>query len=136
MGSPKGHEAVKAVRQQRALDMRMLGFSYRAIAKVCKVTEGTSYSDVQSAIASLDAIKKDKAERLRELELIRLDHMTQRLAADVNRGDTKAITTEVRIMDRRAKLLGLDEPTRAEVSGPIKFTLDIGTLGENEEDND
>ena len=135
MGSPKGHEAVKAVRQQRALDMRMLGFSYRAIAKDCGVTEGTSYSDVQSAIASLDVIKKDKAERIRELELIRLDHMTQRLAADVNRGDTKAITTEVRIMERRAKLCGLDEPTKAELSGPIKFTLDIGTLGENEDES-
>tara|TARA_R110000824_G_scaffold392619_1_gene591138 strand:+ start:74 stop:481 length:408 start_codon:yes stop_codon:yes gene_type:complete len=134
MGSPKGHKAAKAVRQQRALDMRMLGFSYRAIAKDCGVTEGTSYRDVQSAIASLDVIKKDKAERLRDMELMRLDHMTQRLAADVQRGDTKAITTEVRIMDRRAKLLGLDEPTKAEMSGPVKFTLDIGTLGENQDE--
>ena len=39
-------------------------------------------------------------------------------------------------MERRAKLCGLDEPTNAEVVGPIKFTLDIGTLGENEDDND
>ena len=60
--------------------------------------------------------------------------MTQRLAADVQRGDTKAITTEVRIMDRRAKLLGLDEPTKSEMSGPVKFTLDIGTLGENQDE--
>ena len=116
--------------------MRMLGYSYRAIAKDCAVNEATSYKDVQSALSSLDKVKKDTAEKMREMELVRLDHMTQRLAADVNKGDTKAILAEVRIMERRARLCGLDEPTKAEVVGPIKFTLDIGTLGEKEDDND
>ena len=135
-GKAKGHEVVIALRQQRAMDMRMLGFSYRAIAKDCGVNEATSYKDVQSALSSLDKVKKDTAEKMREMELVRLDHMTQRLAGDVNKGDTKAILAEVRIMERRAKLCGLDEPTKAEMVGPIKFTLDIGTLGENEDYND
>ena len=94
-GKAKGHEVVIALRQQRAMDMRMLGYSYRAIAKDCGVNEATSYKDVQSALSSLDKVKKDTAEKMRDMELVRLDHMTQRLAADVNRGDTKAILAEV-----------------------------------------
>ena len=65
--------------------MRMLGFSYRSIAKDCGVNEATSYYDVQNALSSLDKVKKDTAEKMREMELVRLDHMTQRLAADVKR---------------------------------------------------
>ena len=135
-GKAKGHEVVIALRQQRAMDMRMLGYSYRAIAKDCGVNEATSYNDVQSSLSSLDKVKKESAERMREMELVRLDHMTQRLASDVNKGDTKAILAEVRIMERRARLCGLDEPTKAEVVGPMKFTLDIGTLGEHGDDDE
>jgi transposase len=133
-GSPKGHEVKKAIRQQRALDMRMMGYSYRAIAKDTGVSEGTAYNDVQSSLASLDQVKKGQAERLRELELVKLDHAETRLAKHINNGDVKAILAMVRISERRAKLTGLDAPTKAEISGPMKFTLDIGTLGENEDE--
>ena len=132
----KGQDAGKAVRQQRALDMRMLGYSYRAIAKDTGVTEGTSYSDVQSALSSLDEVKKVKAERLRELELLKMDHAETRLAQQINNGDIKAILAMVRISERRAKLAGLDAPIKSEMLGPMKFTLDIGTLGEDEDNND
>jgi len=44
-----------------------------------------------------------------------------------------AIVVAVKIMERRAKLLGLDALPKTEVSAPIKFTLDLGTLGEHTE---
>jgi len=36
----------------------------------------------------------------------------------------------VKIMERRCKLLGLDALPKTDVSAPIKFTLDLGTLDE------
>jgi hypothetical protein len=37
----------------------------------------------------------------------------------------------VKVLERRAKLLGLDALPKADVSTPIQFTLDLGTLGEH-----
>jgi hypothetical protein len=41
----------------------------------------------------------------------------------------------VKVMERRTKLLRLDALSKTEVSGPINFTLDIGTPGEHTEDD-
>ena len=129
----KGQHAKKALRQNAALELRMLGLSYRAIATDCGVNESTAYSDVQNAIGLLDNIRREKAEQYRTLELLRLDAMTLSLNAKIDSGDTKAIVVAVKIMERRAKLLGLDALPKTDVSAPITFTLDLGTLGEHAE---
>ena len=49
------------------------------------------------------------------MELARLDAMLSALDDKIEAGDTKAIGTALRIMDRRAKYLGLD--------GPIKIDM-------------
>ena len=134
--NPKGQHAKKALRQNAALDLRLLGHSYRAIAAECGVNESTAYHDVQNALGLLDAIRRDKAEQYRALELLRLDALTLCLKAKIDSGDTRAILVAVKIMERRAKLLGLDNPQAAEVAAPFRFTLDIGTLGEHGEDSE
>jgi hypothetical protein len=131
--NPKGQHATKALRQNAALELRTLGYSYRAIATKCGVNESTSYGDVQNAIGLLDNIRREKAEQYRTLELLRLDAMTLSLTEKIDSGDTKAIVVAVKIMERRAKLLGLDALPKTEASAPIKFTLDLGTLGEHTE---
>ncbi|MDA1088655.1 MAG: sigma factor-like helix-turn-helix DNA-binding protein [Verrucomicrobia bacterium] len=136
MSNPKGQHAKKAVRQATALELRIQGLSYRAIATECGVNMSTAYSDVQHALGLLDDVRREKAEQYRALELLRLDAMTLSLSAKIDLGDTKAILVAVKIMERRAKLLGLDNPQAAEASGPFKFTLDIGTLGESSEDSE
>jgi hypothetical protein len=55
---------------------------------------------------------------VRELELTRLDAMLLPLWRRVQAGEEKAIDRALRIMERRARLLGLDAPTRGELSGP------------------
>ena len=90
---------------------------------------------MQNAIGLLDNIRREKAEQYRTLELLRLDAMTLSLKAKIDSGDTKAIVVAVKIMERRCKLLGLDALPKTEVSAPIKFTLDLGTLGEHTEDD-
>ena len=127
--NPKGQHAKKALRQNAALDLRLLGHSYRAIAAECGVNESTAYHDVQNALGLLDAIRRDKAEQYRALELLRLDALTLSLSAKIDLGDTRAILAAVKIMERRAKLLGFDALPTAEVVAPMTFTLDLGPLG-------
>jgi hypothetical protein len=73
----------------------------------------------------LDAIGKEKAERLCELEIRRLDALTMALAPGIQSGDVRAILAAVRVMERRAKLLGLDGPQRfaGPDGGPVAITV-------------
>ena len=135
MSNPKGQHAKKAVRQNAALELRIQGLSYRAIATECGVNMSTAYSDVQHALGLLDDVRREKAEQYRALELLRLDAMTLSLSAKIDLGDTKAILVAVKIMERRAKLLGFDALPTAEVAAPMTFTLDLGTLGEPSEND-
>jgi hypothetical protein len=59
----------------------------------------------------------EAAEDVRELETQRLDAMLFALRTKIKQGDVRAIDTAIRIADRRAKLLGLDAPTRNELCG-------------------
>ena len=93
------------------------------------MNESTAYHDVQNALGLLDAIRRDKAEQYRALELLRLDALTLCLSAKIDLGDTRAILVAVKIMERRAKLLGFDALPTAEVVAPMTFTLDLGPLG-------
>ena len=63
-------------------------------------------------------LPKEPAEMIREIELLRLDHMQACLAAKITRGSAIAISAAVSIMRRRSAMLGLDTPTKVESSGP------------------
>ena len=127
--SKKGNNAAMAVRQQAALEYRISGFTYRQIAAHLGVSEKTAYYDVQGSIDAIEDIKADRAERIREMELLRLDRMTAALNTAANAGDIRAIGQQVRIMERRAKLLGLDAAIQikqevAAIDGkPFVFTM-------------
>jgi hypothetical protein len=54
----------------------------------------------------------EKAEQIRELELKRLDRFQRSLQPAANKGDAKAVLAILKVMERRAKLLGLDAPTK------------------------
>jgi hypothetical protein len=80
------------------------------------VSEKTAYYDIQDELGRLDKVRQDKAERLRDLEGRRLDQLTVALAPGIRNGEPRAILAAVRLMERRAKLFGLDAPTQ--LSGP------------------
>jgi len=113
---PPGEDAVKRERAVKALDLRIAGATYRQIGAQLDVSEYTAYHDVQDELGRLDATLKEKAERLRDLEARRLDALTVSLHAGIRAGDPRAVLAMVRVMDRRAKLFGLDAPTR--IAGP------------------
>jgi hypothetical protein len=120
---PRGEDAKKRARANQALELRIAGATYRQIAAQLGVSEKAAYYDVQDELGRLDPIIHGQAERLRELEAARLDRLNVALAPGIKAGTPGAIFAAVKVMERRAKLCGLDAPTKLEVSGAV-------TLGE------
>jgi hypothetical protein len=126
----RGQAEAKALRAVQALQLRLVGASYRHIGRTLAVSVRTAYYDVHDALATVDTVKRTQAERLLEIELERLDHLTMALRRGVAAGDPRAVLAAVRVMERRAKLLGLDAATKTTIGGttdaPVTFTLHLG----------
>jgi hypothetical protein len=124
-----GQKEAAAVRRQKALDLRTAGARYRQIGAQLGVSYQTAYRDVQVALGEIATLQAGKAEKLRELELERCDKLTLALSPKARAGDEKSVRAVLAVMDRRAKLLGLDAPTKLEHAGangsPFRFTLNL-----------
>ena len=83
--------------------------------------------------AALKATLREPAKELRELELhAPRRHAAAALATRLQPGMRRRSIAALRIMERRARLLGLDAPTRGELSGPDgkPLALDLSGLSE------
>ena len=74
------------------------------------------HRELRKALDELVQHCQDTAERVRQLELYRLDRIG--LSLDPKKGDPRVADTLIRISERVAKLHGLDAPQRIEASGP------------------
>lgn len=96
----------------RVLELRRQGYTWARIA------EATGYKDHTGAYAAYKrAIKRTQqqpADELREQELDRIDRLQLALWPNAMKGNTSAISTIIRLMERRSKLLGLDMPVKIE----------------------
>lgn len=128
--SPERHERIL-----KAVALKLRGKSYRAIASDLGVSVSVAFDDVWHHFSEVDKLATEKLEQIRKLELARLDVMLEKLFDIVDReaverlnskgepsGETvdvdgtaiKAITAAAKLMERRAKLLGLDAPTKVQ----------------------
>jgi DNA-binding CsgD family transcriptional regulator len=115
MVSRQGPSRVRAAQlEQKCLELRSAGLSFREIARELKVAPATAYKAVARGLAAVNAGCREQAQELRALEALRLDQMQAALWQQATDGDVKAIDRILRIMERRARLLGLDEPERRE----------------------
>ena len=111
----KGDQQRIAAQERRiqALAYRKAGASYRAIADTLAVSLAQAHDDVQAALAELAAEQRAEASDLRALEAARLDSLQAAVWQQALHGNLKAIQTVLRIMERRARLVGLDmQPER------------------------
>jgi hypothetical protein len=99
-------------REIKVLDLRRAGLTWQRIA------EEVGYADHTGAYAAYKrAIKRtmqQPADELRTQELDRIDRLQLAIWQNAMKGDTRAILTIVRLMERRAKLTGLDMPIKIE----------------------
>lgn len=105
-------------KQRRALELRKSGVSFPQIAQELGYSGPSSaYGAVQSAIRR---VLQEPAEEVVRLELARLDEMLFAVWDAVCGGDTQAIASAIRIMERRAKYLGLDAPTKVDITSLVR----------------
>lgn len=102
-----------AERQRQALELRKAGVDYRAIGERLGYSTAGAHKAVMTA---LKAITKEPAEEVLDLELRRLDAMLVGLWPKAVKGDTWAVDRVLAIMDRRARYLGLDAPTKTQTT--------------------
>lgn len=99
-------------REIRVLEARRAGLTWDQCA------QRVGYADASGAyLAYKRAIKRtmqQPADELRTAELDRIDRLQLAVWSNAMKGDTKAVLTIVRLMERRAKLLGLDMPIKIE----------------------
>lgn len=111
-------------RQQIALALRLKGYTYYQIGTKLKVSYVSAWHYVQEAMKTAREEMSEDVEKVRDLEVNRLDAMLERHWP--RRQDPRTSDTILKIMDRRAKLLGLDVPTKTDVNvtGLEKMTDD------------
>jgi hypothetical protein len=99
-------------KEVKVLELRRVGLTWVRIA------EEVGYADHTGAYAAYKrAIKRtmqQPADELREQELDRIDRLQVAVWPAAMKGDTRAVLTIVRLMERRAKLTGLDMPIKIE----------------------
>ena len=99
-------------KEMKVLDLRRAGLTWVRIA------EEVGYADHTGAYAAYKrAIKRtmqQPADELRSQELDRIDRLQLAVWPAAMKGDTRAVLTIIRLMERRAKLTGLDMPIKIE----------------------
>lgn len=101
-------------RQKSALELRLAGETFQSIADKLACSKHTAHRLVEAA---LEATIKEPAERVREMELHRLDGMFAGFWPQAQRGDAVAAAGCLKVMEHRAKLLGLYAPEPVRGSG-------------------
>jgi hypothetical protein len=100
-------------REQKVMELRAQGWTWQRIA------DEVGYASASATKTAFDnAIKRTMqpiADEVRTLELERLDRFLSYLWAAIEQGDPVAIDKGLKIMDRRAKYLGLDAPIKQQV---------------------
>jgi hypothetical protein len=106
----------KAIKAQdtalKALELRKAGATYETIAQMLGYTsKSTAFSAVNRII---QGAKREGTREAFEMELRRLDDLLMALWPSARQGELGAIDRTLRIMERRAKLLGLDAPEKSQ----------------------
>jgi hypothetical protein len=110
------NEARRAMTQKRILELRIQGLSERAIAEQLveeKVVEHITHQHVNALLAAaLDQINVPEAEKLKKMELQRLDDMINGHYGNATQGDVGATHAVLACIDRRNRLLGIGQETK------------------------
>lgn len=112
----RGAKEIAAERRVKSLELRKGGMSYRQIGAQLGISEAQAHRDVTRILASIAKLAEPDALQVRILEQQRLDALLEALWPQAQRGNHGAIDRVLRIMERRARLLGLDAPTRTDIT--------------------
>ena len=112
MSSTEARRITAAERRAQALDLRLAGYSFEAIGQQLGISKQAAYKHVSTALETLHTQTDNSAEQLRALELERLDALLKGCWTAATAGDSESTRVALKVLERRAKLLGLDAPTK------------------------
>jgi hypothetical protein len=131
-GRPSRAELPEIIeRERRVIELRRAGATFDEIARQVGYTApGTAYDAYKRALDR--TLQMAGSEECRSQELDRLDRLQVAVWPSAMRGDEKAVANVLRIMDRRARLLGLDAPIKhemlLEVADPTSIDAEVARL--------
>ena len=100
------------MRAAKALELRMEGMKFDDIAAELGYSGRQGAYDAVSR--ELKALTREPAEEVLRLDLERLDKMWGVHYLNAQAGDAVALSSCMRIMERRSRLLGLDAPAKSD----------------------
>lgn len=115
----------RSIRDRDAMAMRAAGKQYHEIAEALGMAnKSVAYKAVVRVLDQWQCETVESADMVRSIELQRCDDMLAALWPKALEGDPQAIDRIIKIMDRRARFLGLDATTKTDITtagGPIDF---------------
>lgn len=109
-----------ALIENEAVKLRLLGYNYEVIAQKLSeqfkapIPTSLAAKAVKRAIARAKQETSETLKESREIASLQLDELFYHAFAHVRAGDRQAIADVIKVMDRKARLLGLDAPTKVE----------------------
>lgn len=99
----------------------MAGLPYEKIGEELEISASAAWNLVNRTISETRNFAVDQ---LRLVENARLDRATTAIWNKVLEGDLKAIDSYLKIADRRARMNGLDAPTKVQMSVSVKQEME------------
>lgn len=96
----------REVLTERALELRLEGHTYERIGKFVGYSYRSVHRFIEEALARRKEITDELAARLRKLQLARLERIYAAHAPNI--ADYKSATIMLKVLEREARLLGLD----------------------------
>jgi DNA-binding CsgD family transcriptional regulator len=115
-----------AQRRQQCLDLRLQGASYKQIATAVGISPVAAWRHVDKALKEIRSRYQDTAAKLHDQEMLKLDRMElamYRRSITGEKDDESATLVRLKIMERRARLMGLDAPTEIKTDGDIHIKV-------------
>lgn len=114
-------EAERAARQTKNLRMRLEGHDFQQIADACGYNSRQhARQDYRAALDTIAAENEETIDAARRVELARLDRLQTMAWAHTTSTEAqtalKAIETVLKISTHRARMIGLDQPVKHEIS--------------------
>jgi hypothetical protein len=102
-------------RRENAAKLKLAGWNMRDIAAHLKCSVGTVHSDIAAVFERTRDTADGALTRAKAISLARLDVATKGIWPSVESGDLDAVDRLVKLEGRRAKLEGLDAPSKTHI---------------------
>lgn len=99
-------------RRRIALELRKAGATFEQIGKSLGIRKQSAHELVAKALKEAETKTAETAAQVKALELMRLDDLLKGLWPAASKGNPQSVEKALKVMERRAKLLGLDAPTK------------------------